>query len=229
VTSQEPENPDSADRDIPDTEVIVVPSPASVFVDSTGRRGRLLRRLSYAFGALCMLYGGLVSVSLAGGPVSSRAVLPLPNLRAEKTQPVQAEIGPKPAPIAKPAATSAPPRAVAVTEVLPRRTTERARVPSPPAKPVKSASAKPVKSTKAPSTPPSTKPTPSASPSVSASPVVPPTTIQPPPAPPRPPAPAAGGGNDDETVAAPARPVDEPAVEATTATSTPSATGDEEA
>jgi hypothetical protein len=55
-------------------------APAPVFVDAEGRRARLLRRLAYAFGALVLVYGGLISVSLAGGPVRSSAVLPLPLL-----------------------------------------------------------------------------------------------------------------------------------------------------
>jgi hypothetical protein len=113
----EPE-PYSADRDIPDTEVIVVPSPSPVFVDSTGRRSRLLRRVAYAFGALCMLYGGLVSVSLAGGPVSSSAVLPLPNLPDATERVVEAQ--PIPTPTPSPASSGSP-RALLVTEALPRR------------------------------------------------------------------------------------------------------------
>jgi uncharacterized membrane protein YgcG len=120
VTSFEPENPSTAARDIPDTEVIVIPAPSPVFVDSTGRRRRVLRRFAYAFGGLCMLYGGLVSVSLAGGPVSSNAVLPLPALQDEDDQ-VQAEQGritPTPAPTS-----TAAPRPVYVTEALPRRAT----------------------------------------------------------------------------------------------------------
>src|SRR3954468_18980125 len=77
---QEPNNPPFADVEIPDTQVIDVAPPSPVFVDSTGRRRRLLRRVAYGFGALCMVYGGLISVSLAGGPVSSSGVRPLPGL-----------------------------------------------------------------------------------------------------------------------------------------------------
>ncbi len=80
VTSQETHPPQSDESDVPDTEVILVPAPAPVFVDSTGRRRRLLRRASYGFGAFCVVYGGLVSVSLAGGPVSPQAFLPFPDL-----------------------------------------------------------------------------------------------------------------------------------------------------
>ena len=114
MTSQEPKTPHFADRDIPDTEVIVVPSPAPVFVDSTGRRRRVLRRLAYAFGGLCMVYGGLVSVSLAGGPVSSSAVLPLPDLRGDDDA-----ADAKPTPIPAPS-TSAPPQSRFITEALRR-------------------------------------------------------------------------------------------------------------
>jgi hypothetical protein len=78
VTSQEPKTPHNVDQHFPDTEVIAVPEPAPVFVDSTGRRSRVLRGVALAFGVLVVAYGGLVSVSLAGGPVSSSAVLPFP-------------------------------------------------------------------------------------------------------------------------------------------------------
>ena len=65
--------------------MILVAQPAPVFVDSTGRRRRLLRRLAYGFGAFCMVYGGLISLSLAGGPVSPSAVLPFPGLAEHGT------------------------------------------------------------------------------------------------------------------------------------------------
>ena len=113
MTSQEQKTAQSVDRDIPDTEVIVVSAPSPVFVDSTGRRRRLLRRLSYVFGGLCMLYGGLVSVSLAGGPVSSSAILPLPDLGG--AAPAQGRPSPTPQP------TLVSPKARAVIEALPRR------------------------------------------------------------------------------------------------------------
>jgi hypothetical protein len=80
VTSQEPQNSHNTDIDTAETEFIAVPEPAPVFVDSTGRRSRLLRRVALAFGVLLVAYGGLISISLAGGPVSSSAVLPLPGL-----------------------------------------------------------------------------------------------------------------------------------------------------
>jgi hypothetical protein len=83
VTSQQPDNSPSAEPESPDTEVIALPAPAPVFVDSTGRRSKLLRRLAYAFGVLVIFYGGLISVSLAGGPVRSSAVLPLPGLETD--------------------------------------------------------------------------------------------------------------------------------------------------
>jgi hypothetical protein len=161
VTSQKPGTPHSVDSDSPDTEVIAVSSPASVFVDSTGRRRRLLRRVSYVFGGLCMVYGGLVSVSLAGGPVSSSAVLPLPDLRHDDTE--EAAAGPRPAPIPVPSASSRPLESY-VADVVPRRraTANVTRIaPRPPAprasvKPSTSpapSSAKPVESTTKPSTP----------------------------------------------------------------------------
>jgi hypothetical protein len=223
VTSQEPRTPHSVDHDIPDTEVIVVSSPAPVFVDSTGRRRRLLRRLSYAFGALCMVYGGLVSVSLAGGPVSSEAVLPLPDLRNDDAEDAA---GPRPAPIPTPAASTRPPD-LFVSEALPRRAAPadltRIAEPRPPAVPTPTpvpaktpastspTTAKPVESTTNPGTPAPTTPVPSPTTLLPEPPInVPPA----PPAPPVPPVPSAppssggtaGGGrvpeDDDDTVAA---------------------------
>ena len=61
--------------ELPDTEVIAVPRPDLVFVDATGRRRRMLRRASYGFAAVCVAYGGLVGVSLAGGPVSTSGAI----------------------------------------------------------------------------------------------------------------------------------------------------------
>jgi hypothetical protein len=125
VTLPEPITPQPADREIPDTEVIVVSPPSPVFVDSTGRRRRVLRRLAYAFGALCMLYGGLISVSLAGGPVSSSAILPLPVLPDRPARPVAARPSPTPAP-----QVSTPSRAQLVGDPLPRRSVQFGRTES---------------------------------------------------------------------------------------------------
>ena len=140
MTSQEPENPHSAEPDNPDTEVIAVAAPAPVFVDSTGRRSRLLRRLAYAFGVLVMLYGGLISVSLAGGPVRSSAVLPLPGLETEKNDDKPPA---RPSPTPQPNASRSP-KSLFVADSLPTRRTsaaprattarlESTRVPSKPA------------------------------------------------------------------------------------------------
>jgi hypothetical protein len=228
VTSQEQESAESADRDIPDTEVIVKPAPSPVFVDSTGRRRRLLRRLSYAFGAVCVLYGGLVSVTLSAGPVSTSAILPLPDLGA-------VAVTPSPTPLP----TFGPPKARAVIEALPRRdlaaagtnrfvANRRASTPSPRATST-SATPKPSVTTSRPveSTP---TPTPSATPSAtgsatpSASPSTGPTkTKQPPPSPPT-------SGTDDDADSAgdrdasalPAPPTEIPTTD--TADTTPSPT-----
>jgi hypothetical protein len=154
VTSHEPENPHSTEPDNPDTEVITIAAPAPVFVDSTGRRSRRLRRLAYAFGALVMLYGGLISVSLAGGPVRSSAVLPLPGLEPDtEGERVPTRPGPIPAPSPSPAA--ATPRYV--TEAMPRRTF----VPPAPARPVEPNKAVPKPAVVKPSAPATPKPTPS--------------------------------------------------------------------
>jgi hypothetical protein len=207
VTSQELGTPHSAGSDSPDTEVIVVSSPVPVFVDSTGRRRRLLRRLSYGFGGLCMVYGGLVSVSLAGGPVSSSAVLPLPDLHDNDAEEAT---GPRPAPIPLPSV-SARPIEVYIADVAPRRrvTPDVTRV-VPPRRPAPiRTSAKPSPS----AAPTSVKPTESGPlPTVPVSPV--PSTTPTVPVPPPPPVPLSSGGTggsggggeapeEDETLAAP--------------------------
>jgi hypothetical protein len=219
VTSLKPGTPHSVDDDNPDTEVIEVSSPVSVFVDSTGRRRRLLRRLSYVFGGLCMVYGGLVSVSLAGGPVSSSAVLPLPDPRDDAEE----AAGPRPAPIPAPSV-SARPVEVYVADVAPRRraAAEVTRVAEtrppvvsarPSAKPTPSAtptSAKPVESATVP-----------ASPAPSATTLVPVPTIKATPVPPKPPSSGGQGGGGEvpaetvsETRSEPVvNPVSEPAEE----------------
>ncbi|MEU8658864.1 hypothetical protein [Actinoplanes philippinensis] len=102
MTSQEPPTTPDTDTTAAETEVIAVPEPAPVFVDSTGRRSRLLRRVALAFGVLLVAYGGLVTISLAGGPVSSSAVLPLPGFDDEDEDP---EPDPKPQPTPAPTPT----------------------------------------------------------------------------------------------------------------------------
>jgi hypothetical protein len=156
VTLQEPTNQPSVDLDGPDTQVMIAPSlPSPVFVDSTGRRSRLLRRFAYGFVVVCMVYGGLVSVSLAGGPVSTNAILPLIPDSAGSGADNLAKPSPIPEPSTKsPAAT---PKATVVDAQPPRlgptHTLERAVVP-------KSPTPTPKKTTKAPkTTPPTTKPT----------------------------------------------------------------------
>lgn len=107
MTSQEPQNTHDTDIAAAETEVIAVPEPAPVFVDSTGRRSRLLRRVALAFGVLLVAYGGLVSISLAGGPVSSSAVLPLPGLDDDEDEDDEPQARPTPAPAPTPSVSPA--------------------------------------------------------------------------------------------------------------------------
>ena len=233
MTSQEPQTPFSANVDeMHETEVIVVSTPAPVFVDSTGRRRRVLRRLAYGFGALCMLYGGLVSVSLAGGPVSSTAVLPLPDLHGDPDDPVAEE---RPTPSRAPAVTPVP-RSTVVADTLPRRpvsqnSTLRPDARRPSATSIRTPTAAPTRRTPTPGATTATKPvesatTPSATPTPTRT--TPPEETTPPvDAPPAPPAAGGGGGGSssggggsangaDEPIAAPpappvAVPIDDPA------------------
>ncbi len=58
---------------------------APVFVDSSGRRGRRIRRVAYAAGALCAAYTGVLALSFMGAtPFAPRTVLPVPGLPSEK-------------------------------------------------------------------------------------------------------------------------------------------------
>jgi hypothetical protein len=202
VTSQEPGNPSSADPDIPDTEVIVVSAASPVFVDSTGRRRRVLRRLSYAFGAICIVYGGLVTVSLAGGPVSPSAVLPLPNLDNNDGEQAEVRASPTPQPTSTLLLTEAlPPRAATIRRpienraVAPKPAATRAAPartpgPRPPTKPAATptpTTTRPVESTVTPT--PSTSPIPTPLPTdIKGVPVKPPA--------PAPPAVTAGASGD---------------------------------
>lgn len=191
---------------MPDTEVIVVAHPSPVFVDSTGRRGRLLRRVAYAFGALCVVYGGLISISLAGGPVSSSAVLPLPDLADRKAteKAVVARPSPTPEPVtthavAQPILEAFPRRGAPVTQprqtraVTPRTSATAPRLigtPTPTPTRSRPGTTRPTKSTKPVKPVESTitkSPTPDVTPSIPAP--------DSPPAPPAPPAPPTGSAN----------------------------------
>jgi len=209
VTSQQPENPPFIDGDIPVTEPILVAPPAPVFVDTTGRRSRLLRRIAYGFGALVVTYGALIGVSLVGGPVPSSVVLPLPGLEpaaaADDKKPT-----PTPSPTPSPSATP-----LFVADPLPRRATSAARLES--AKVSSPAAARPVAKPTATRKPTATKATPKPSPTTTRpveSTTVPttpattaPTTPATIPAAPSPPAvPTGGQGGGDESPTASAAP-----------------------
>ncbi|WP_329268328.1 hypothetical protein [Streptomyces sp. NBC_01451] len=77
----------------PDTDTVrLVPEPAAgqdgsdpVFVDSSGRRGRRIRRVVYAAGALCAGYTAVLALSFMGAtPFAPRTVLPVPGVPSEK-------------------------------------------------------------------------------------------------------------------------------------------------
>ena len=111
MTLQEPQTSHNTDIAAAETEVIAVPEPAPVFVDSTGRRSRLLRRVALAFGVLLVAYGGLISISLTGWPVSSSAVLPLPGLDDDEDED-EDEPQSRPTPAPAPTPTASPARRV---------------------------------------------------------------------------------------------------------------------
>jgi len=177
---------------MPDTEVIVLPHPAPVFVDSSGRRRRMLRKVAYGFGALCMVYGGLVSISLAGGPVSSSAVLPLPDRADDNDE--EGVVVARPSPTPKPVTNQA--AAQPILEVFPPRG-------APIARPHEARAVTPRSTAARPSPTPSAKPsaTPTSAKPVESAVTKPPTSSSPPtsagsgtPVPPQPPVPPNGGG-----------------------------------
>ncbi|WP_262060486.1 hypothetical protein [Streptomyces sp. STR69] len=56
-----------------------------VFVDSSGRRGRRIRRVAYTAAALCAAYTGVLALSFMGAtPFAPRTVLPVPGLPSDK-------------------------------------------------------------------------------------------------------------------------------------------------
>jgi len=219
---QEPRNQPSAELDGPDTHVMIAPEqPSPVFVDSTGRRSRLLRRTAYGFVVVCMVYGGLVSVSLAGGPVSTNAILPLIADGGPESGTNLAQPTPIPAPATK--SPSPTPKATVIDASTPRRfgptrTLEHAVAPKPPV-------TKPKKSTAPPkTTPPTTKPTSrpvesaTTTPPASATPSTPATTPPTTKAAPAPKPPAAttgtgGTGGGEEMVDEPTASIDTPSTD----------------
>ena len=216
MTLQQPENPPFIDGDNPVTEPISVASPAPVFVDTTGRRSRLLRRIAYGFGALVVLYGGLIVVSLVGGPVPSSAVLPLPGLEPAGDTGDKKPAPPSPTPAPTPTHSTTP---VSVAEALPHRAAsaarlESAKVTSPAARPA----AKPSATKRPAATSPTPRSTPATSPPVESTtlPTTPatiaPTTPATIPAPPSPPSVPTGGqgGGGAESPTASAKPTVEP-------------------
>ncbi|MFF3558480.1 hypothetical protein ACFYXS_00305 [Streptomyces sp. NPDC002574] len=65
--------------DDPETELISLPGP--VFVDSSGRRARVVRRAGWAIGAACSLYTAALVLSLSGAtPIAPKTLLPLPGV-----------------------------------------------------------------------------------------------------------------------------------------------------
>ncbi|MBW8486600.1 hypothetical protein [Actinomadura parmotrematis] len=137
--------------------------PAPVFVDATGRRRRRLRLAGAVLGLACCGYAAMLGVSLAGGPVSPRVLLPLPGV-PEKA--AVGEAGPKGHRVA-PSRPAAPPPARPAGAVPPA---PAGRAPAP-----STASAAPAarraapSSSAAPKPPPAATPPPPAAPSASPS------------------------------------------------------------
>jgi hypothetical protein len=63
----------------PETELISLPGP--VFVDSSGRRARAVRRAGWLVGAACSVYTAALALSLSGAtPIAPKTLLPLPGV-----------------------------------------------------------------------------------------------------------------------------------------------------
>jgi hypothetical protein len=61
-------------------QVEFIAEPAPVFVDASGRRGRKLRYLGYVAAGLTSVYAIGLGISLVGGPISPRMLLPVPGM-----------------------------------------------------------------------------------------------------------------------------------------------------
>lgn len=67
---------------VPDPDPVAGP----IFVDSSGRRRKLARRLSLVAVAVLAGYAGLLAVSFAGGPIPPNALLPVPGIPSGRQQ-----------------------------------------------------------------------------------------------------------------------------------------------
>ncbi|MEU1616456.1 hypothetical protein ABZ479_04030 [Streptomyces sp. NPDC005722] len=153
----------------PETELIALPGP--VFVDSSGRRARAVRRAGWAIAAACSVYTAALALSLSGAtPIAPKTLLPLPGVPS--TAPDDAgssgtgEVD-EPADQAVPPATAGFIRAGAAAAPSPSGTARPASSPTPSASPSK----RPAKGGGAPGTPRATAGSPAAtSPSVGTTP-----------------------------------------------------------
>jgi len=68
----------------------IEPGPSPVFVDNTGRRARLARRVAWTVAACCVSYLAVFGISLAAGPVSPM----VPIGRFPELAPAQVGAGP---------------------------------------------------------------------------------------------------------------------------------------
>ncbi|MDX3236645.1 hypothetical protein PV392_13330 [Streptomyces sp. ME03-5709C] len=115
--------------------------PGPVFVDSSGRRARAVRRAGWLVGAACSVYTAALALSLSGTtPIAPKTLLPLPGVPS--TAPDEAgssgtgEID-EPAEQAAPPAASGFVRAGAVPAPSPSGTAGSAPSPAPSASPVR--------------------------------------------------------------------------------------------
>lgn len=103
-------NPDDDDVSATSDTIEIVP-PAPVFVDPSGRRRRLFRRIAMSGIALVAGYVVVLAAALLGAPVPTSVLLPIPGVQAPATSTTEPERTTSSAPPAteEPAATASDP------------------------------------------------------------------------------------------------------------------------
>ncbi len=137
---------------------------APVFVDSTGRRGRVVRRLAYGFGALCVAYTIALALSFMGAaPFAPGTLLPIPGVPSDEPGTVR-----RTPPTHSPGPTAAPGPASPSSTDVPSRPVPTSSEPADPSRPsgsASSAASPPGTTAPTPSVTSSGRPTPSTTPS----------------------------------------------------------------
>ncbi|MET9874823.1 hypothetical protein ABZZ36_09395 [Actinacidiphila glaucinigra] len=81
VWSEPPANEVGSEAGAPEPETELIALPGPVFVDSSGRRARAVRRAGWLVAAACSVYTAALGLSLSGAtPIAPKTLLPLPGV-----------------------------------------------------------------------------------------------------------------------------------------------------